>query len=63
MNHLLTTLEIALRSSIDHLENLDKQPVAPTADYTQLRRVVDLPAPKITASPGAGRAGRSRRPT
>ena len=34
-----------------------------TADYTQLRRVVDLPAPKIAVSPGAGRAGRSRRPT
>jgi aromatic-L-amino-acid decarboxylase len=43
MNHLLTTLEIALRSSIDHLENLDKQPVAPTADYTQLRRQLGKP--------------------
>jgi len=34
-----------------------------TADFTQLRRVVDLPAPKIAVSPGAGRAGRSRRST
>ena len=31
-----------------------------TADYTHLRKVVDLPAPKVTASPGAGRAARGR---
>jgi uncharacterized 2Fe-2S/4Fe-4S cluster protein (DUF4445 family) len=33
-----------------------------TADYTHLRRVLDLPAPKLAVSPGAGRAGRGRRP-
>ena len=33
-----------------------------TAAYSKLRKVVELPEPKITASPGAGRTGRSRRP-
>ncbi len=33
-----------------------------TASYLHLRRVVELPAPKPAASPGAGRTGRGRRP-